>query len=74
MERQFILAVTFIFPVMILVTQRSELFISSLSTMLHCQPLLWWILLLVLSILPKNKELNREEDIKGLLEVTVMEG
>ena len=74
MERQFLLTVPFIFPVPLLVPHRVELFLTSLSTVLHCQPLFWSILLLVLSILLKNKELKREEDITGMLEVTVTEG
>ena len=54
--------------------QRSSLFYTSHSTVLHCQPLLWWILLLNLSILLKNKELGREGCITGLLEVTLITG
>ena len=34
----------------------------------------WWIILLPLSILTKNKDLNREEDITGLLDVNVTKG
>ena len=44
MERQFLLAPHFIFPVTPLVTQRSALFLTSLSTVLPHKPLLWWIL------------------------------
>ena len=51
MERQFILAVHFIFPVLLLVPQRSALFMTSLSTVLRYQPLLLWLLLFNLSII-----------------------
>ena len=71
MERQFLLAITFIFPIPVLVPHRAALVIISLITVLHCQPLLFCILLLVISILMKNKELGREEGITRLLEFTV---
>ena len=41
---------------------------TSLSTVLHLQTLLWQKLLLGLKILLKKKELNTEEYITGLLE------
>ena len=72
-DRQFLLAVQFIFPFPSLVPHRAELFMTSISTMLHRQPLLWRYILLVHSILLKNKELKREEDITGLLKVIVTE-
>ena len=39
-DRQFLISVPFVFPVLLLVTQRSELFLTSLSTLLHSQTLL----------------------------------
>ena len=74
MDRQFLLTAPFIFPAPLLVPYRAAPFMTSLSTVLHCQPLLWRILLLVLGILLKNKELRREGGIPGLLEVTVTVG
>ena len=74
MERQFLLAVPFNFPVMLLVPQRSALFLTSLSTFLHCQPLIWWLLILGFSILLKKKELGMEEYILVMLEVNIIEG
>ena len=59
-ERKIILSVNFIFTVMLLVTHRAALFTTSISTALHCQPILWKIILLVLRILLNNKELRRE--------------
>ena len=50
------------------------LFTTSLSKVLHCQSILWWIILLVLSVFPKNYEIRKEEGITVLIEVTVMEG
>ena len=74
MERYFLLDVSFIFPVPLLVSHRTGIFLTSFLIVIHCQPLLWRNLLLVIGILLKNKELKREEDITGLLEVTVTEG
>ena len=71
LDRQFILAVPFIFPVPFLFTQRKGLFPTSLSTVLHCWNFIWRVILLGLIILLKNKELMREIGITGLLEVTV---
>ena len=59
-ERKIILSVQFIFTVMLLVTHRAALFTNSTSTALHCQPLLWKIILLFLRILLNNKELRME--------------
>ena len=73
-ERQFLLAVTFIFPVLFLVPHKAALFMTSLSTVLRHQPLFLNIILLVISVLLKKKELSREEDITVILEVTVTEG
>ena len=64
----------FIFPVPLLVPHRVALFLTSRSTVLHRQPILWRNLLLVLSILLKEKEINREEYITGMLYITVTEG
>ena len=64
MEIQFLLAVHFNFLVVFLPPQLSALFLTWLSTV----PQLY---LLDLRIFPKNKNLNREGDRKGLLEVTV---
>ena len=74
MEIHFLLSVPFIFSVPLLVPHRTAIFLTSLSTVICRQPLLWQNTLLVLSILLKNKELKREEDITGLLEVIAMEG
>ena len=41
--------------------------------MINFQPLLWWYIILVHSILLKNKETKRDEDITGMLEVTITE-
>ena len=65
MEIQFLLAVHLIYPVVFLPPQRPELFTTFLSTVLH--QYLWDI-----SILPKEKKLQREEYITGLLEVIVL--
>ena len=73
-ERQFLLAVTLVFIALSLVPHRAALFLTSLSIALHRQPLLWWYILLVCSILLKKKYLKKEEDITGLLKVTVTEG
>ena len=64
MEIQFLLAVRFIFLVVFLPLQLSTLFPTWLSTVPQLYPL-------DLSILTKNKKLNREGYITGLLEVTV---
>ena len=74
LERQFRLAVPLIFTVLLLVPQRAALFLTSLSTVLHSWPLLWWVLLLVLNILLKKKYRKRVGGITVLQEVTVMEG
>ena len=66
-ERQFLLVVPFIFKVILLVSHRSALFLTSLSTVLNCQPLFWRNILLVISILLKKKKLKREEDITEFL-------
>ena len=50
-ERQFIIDVYFISPVLILVSQRSVIFMTSLSTVIRIHPLLQCLLLLFLSIL-----------------------
>ena len=73
-KRQSLLAVNFIFPIPLLIPRKVELFTTPLSIVIYCQPLLLWILPLVLSILPKKKELRREEYITVQLEVTVTEG
>ena len=52
----------------------SVLFITPLSTVLHHQALIWCIILLVLSILPKKKDLRRKEDITGMLDGNITEG
>ena len=70
-ERQFLFAVPFFYPVPLLVSQKAELFMNLLSTVIHLQPLLWSNLPLVLGIMIKKKELNREEDTTRLLEVTI---
>ena len=54
MEIKFLLIVTFIFPVKILVPHREAIFLTSLSTLIHSQPLLWRFILLVLHILLKK--------------------
>ena len=71
MERQFIISTPLIFPVLILVPYKVVLFMTSISIVLHRQTLLWRILLLVLSIILKKNELKTEEDMTGLLQVTV---
>ena len=63
MERQFLLAVHFIFPVLFLSPQQSALFMTYLLTLLHQY-------LLDLSIMTKNNKLEREGDITGLLDAT----
>ena len=62
------------FPVMILVSHRVSLFVTSLSTVLHLKTLLRFNIISVLIVLLKIKELEREEYIIGLLEVNVMKG
>ena len=74
LERQFIISVTLIFPVLVFVLQRLELSPTSLSTLLHWQPLLWCITLLSLRILLKNKEIRRDGGITGLMYVTEIGG
>ena len=71
MERHFLLAITLVFPVLFLLPYKESLFLTSISTVLHIQTIIWWYLLLFHSILNKKKELNREEDITILLEVNV---
>ena len=73
-ERQFLLSVYFIFTVNHLVPHIFVIFLTKLSTVIHCQPQLWRILLLVLSILLKNKGLSKEEYITVLLEVNITGG
>ena len=63
-----------VFKVLILVTHKAALFIISLTTLLHFQPLLWRFILLVLSMIMKKKGINKDKDITVLLEVTVTEG
>ena len=70
-ERQFLFSVPFVFPFPLLVSQKAELFMNLLSTVIHLQPLLWSNLPLVLGIMIKKKELNREKDTTRLLEVTI---
>ena len=72
-ERQFLPTMHFIFPVLILVPQRSEIFKASLSTVLHHKPLLWLLLILVLRTLLHKKDLGRERGITGMVEVTAKE-
>ena len=72
MERQFLIAVLLNFSVGSLILHRVYIFLTSLLSVIHRQPLLWRYILLVYSKLMKKKDPNREEDIKGLLEVTVM--
>ena len=55
MDRQFLLAFTFTFPVTSLVPHTEELFMTKLPTMLHIQILFLRYLLLVHIILLKNK-------------------
>ena len=74
MERQFLIAVPFIFPFTLIILYMAVIYITSILTVRHFQPLFCWNLILVLSILPKNKYLKRKEDIIELLEVTVKEG
>ena len=74
LERQFLIAMKFIFPVPLLVKQSKEIFMTSLSIVIHFKPQLWQILLLVICIFLKKKELSREGGITGILEVTVTEG
>ena len=74
LESQFLLTVPFIFLVPIVFSHMEALFMTSLSTVLLHQPLLWWNQILVLRILLKNKDLNRESYITGMLEFNVMEG
>ena len=74
MDRQLIIDIPFIVTFLSIITHRAALFMTSLSTMLHLQPLLWWNVLFYQSILLKNKELKRDEYITGLLEVTLTEG
>ena len=59
MKIKFLLALLFTCPVLFLVLHREALFIASLSTVIHRRPLLWKYLILVLSILLKNKYLKR---------------
>ena len=64
---QFLIAVKFIFTVVFLPPQRPSIFLTSLNTVLRQY-------LLDLRILPKEKNLEKEGDIKILLEVTVQRG
>ena len=73
MEIQFLLAFPFIFPVTFLVPQRAALFMTSLLTVINLKPLLCRLLIFVLEIILKNKELSMELGITGLLEVTINE-
>ena len=59
---------------MLLVSHIEALCMTSISILLHRQTTFWRILLLVIIILLKNKELKMEEDITGLLEVAAMQG
>ena len=72
MEREFLLSMQFIFPVLILVSQRLSLYVTYLSILFHRKPILLWILLLYIVIQPKKKDLGREVVITGLIEVTLM--
>ena len=63
-EMKFLLAVHLIFPVVFLPPQQSALFPTLISTVPQQY-------LLDISIMPKNKKLNREGDITVLLEVNV---
>ena len=74
MDRQFLIDIPFIVTFMSIIIHRAALFMTSLSTIPHLQPLLWWNILFYQSILLKKKELKRDEDITGLLDVTVIEG
>ena len=67
MEIHFIPAVHFIFPVVFLPLHQPALFMTELSTALHQY-------LLDLSMLPKEKKLDRERDTTGLLEFTFQGG
>ena len=64
----------FIFPVLILVSQRPALFTTQLSKVLHSQPILRWLLLLDLSILCKKKDIGTDGGIPVLIEFTLMGG
>ena len=70
----FMLSMPLISPVLILVPHRLELFMTSISTLLYLQTILWWILLLVIIVMLKNKYLSREGGITGMLDVNLMEG
>ena len=63
MERHFLLTLPLIFPVPLLVPHRAVLFMTSLSTVIHNQPLLLWNILSVIRILLINRYLKREEYI-----------
>ena len=55
MEIQFLLAVPFMFPVQYIIPHISALCLTSLSTVLHLQPLLWkYILLFQIIVLKKR--------------------
>ena len=73
-ERQFLLSVSFISPVLYLVPHRAKLFLNSLLTLLYHQPLLQRYIHLVHRIIIKKIDINRGKDITGLLDVTVIEG
>ena len=61
MERNFIPARHLIFPVLLLVPQSSALFMTSLSKVLHCQPILQCLLLLDIRILIYKKSYGDRE-------------
>ena len=73
-ETYFIIAMPFIFPFAIIVPHKAALFTTSLSRVIHHQPLFWWNITLVLSILLTKKDLKKEEYITGMLEVAIAEG
>ena len=66
-DKQFQLALHLIFPVLSPPLQRPAQFTTELNTVIHKY-------LLGLSILKKDKKLERDRDITGLLEVTVQVG
>ena len=73
-EKQFLLAAQLISPVPSIPPHSAALFLTSISTLIHLQPLIFLCLILVYSILPKKKDIKREEDTTRLLGLNVTEG
>ena len=74
LERQFLPDGSLIFPVPLIFPQRAELLPTSIITVLRRRPLIWRIIILVLSILLKKMYIRKYGCVIGLLEVNLTEG